>query len=267
LSLLFAANLFYDFNIPKMKLNNPHPFLLSVVIFSFNICFVQVANAQLSVGIEGGYNKNYLVTNNANRAFTNYLPMNGFTVGVPLQYKIADWFAIETDPTYVQKNYSQQRSAFFVGVYQENKNAYVQLPLMGHFMFGGEQLKGFLNVGMYEGYWLTGHVNGIMPNILDINESQNSGTTVYDFENSYSYNEKYAFDKRKDDRMEAGWIGGLGLSYEINGQFQVFTEGRLLYSFTDQQKKYMVDQVPRYNTTYGINAGIMIHFNNMQTNH
>ena len=215
----------------------------------------------MSVGVEGGYNKNYLVTNNANRAFTNYMPLSGFALGIPLKYKITDWFAIATDPTFVQKNYSQQRSAFFIGVYQQNYNSYVQLPLMGHFMFGGKQLKGFLNVGLYGAWWLTGTVNGEMPNILDVT-SQTSGSTIYDYQNPYSYNEKYAFDKRKDNRIEAGWIGGLGLAYDINSHYQVFTEGRLLYSFTDQQKKYMTNQVPRYNTTYGINAGIMVHLKN-----
>ena len=250
-----------------MKIYNRFPVFFAAITFFCGICFAQTSIAQLSVGIEGGYNKNYLVTNNANRSFTNYMPMNGFNIGIPIQYQIADWFAVEADPIYVEKNYSQQRSAFFVGVYQENKNSYVQLPLMGHFMFGGKKLKGFLNTGVYGGYWLTANVNGVMPNILDINDSKNSGTTIYDYENSYSYNEKYTFDKRKDNRIDAGWIGGLGLSYEINDRYQVFTEGRLLYSFTDQQKKYMVDQIPRYNTTYGLNAGILIHFNNAKTNY
>ncbi len=232
-----------------------------ILIILGNLLFTIASKAQLSVGIEGGYNKNYLVTNNANRAFTNYIPLSGFSLGIPLQYKIADWFAFSTDPTFVQKNYSQQRSAFFIGVYQQNYNSYVQLPVMGHFMFGGKQLKGFLNVGLFGAYWLTGTAKGEMPNILDVT-NQTSGNTIYDYQNPYNYNEKYTFDNRRDNRIEAGWIGGLGLACDINTRYQVFAEGRLLYSFTDQQKKYMTNQVPRYNTTCGINAGIMVHFKN-----
>lgn len=216
-------------------------------------------HAQLSVGVEGGYNKNYLITNNANRAFTNYKPLSSFTIGIPVQYKIKDWFAIAADPTFIQKNYRQERSAYFAGVYQDNYNGYVQLPVMGHFMFGGERLKGFANAGLYAGYWVTAKIKGVMPNILDVVDNTTSTGTVYDYNHPYSYDEKYSFDNRKDNRWEIGWVAGLGASYEITDRFQVFAEGRLLYGFTDQQKKYEMNQVPRYNTTYGVNVGVLIH--------
>ncbi len=243
-----------------MKILRPNPVAIFAIYFCYNLFCIQKASAQLSAGIEGGYNKNYLVTNNANRAFTNYQPLSGFTIGIPLQYKIADWFAIETEPTFIQKNYSQQRSAFFVGVYQENYNNYLQLPLMGHFMFGGKRLKGFLNAGLYGAYWMSGTVKGVMPNILDITNNQKPGNSIYNYQNPYSFNEAYTFNSRKDNRMEAGWAGGLGISYLLNRRYEVFTEARLLYGFTDQQKKYMINQVPRYNTTYSLNAGVMFHF-------
>lgn len=227
--------------------------------FLCNLLFL-TTHAQFSVGIEGGYNNNHLITNNANRAFTNYQPMSGFGIGVPVQYAIADWFAIAVDPSLIQKNYSQVRSDFFTGVYENTCNTYVQLPVMAHFMFGGKQLKGFLNTGAYGGYWMSSRVKGVMPNILDVNDGTAS-STVYDYENPYSYNEKHVFDKRKDNRFEAGWLAGVGISYSINDRYEVFSEARMLYSFTDQQKKYMLSQVPRYNTTYGINAGILLHFN------
>ena len=61
------------------------------------------------------------------------------------------------------------------------------------------------------------------------------------------------------------WIRPGVLSYDLTSRYQVFTEGRLLYDLTDQQKNYETNQVPRYNTTYGINAGILIHLNKTQT--
>src|SRR5665213_612248 len=149
---------------------------ITILLSSCFICFN--AFSQLSVGIEGGYNVNYLATNNANRSFTNYGSMNGFNLSIPLQYNIADWFAIATAPAFVQKNYNQQRSAFFAGQYQINYNNYIDLLLKGHFMFGGQRLKGFLNAGMYAGYWLSGRVKGVMPNILDISADNNSSNSV-----------------------------------------------------------------------------------------
>ena len=234
----------------------------SAVIFILCSCCSISSFAQLSVGVEGGHNKNYLITNNANRAFTNYKPLSSFTVGIPVQYKITDWFAIAADPSFLQKNYLQERSAFFAGVYQNNYNGYVQLPVMAHFMFGGNRLKGFLNAGMYAGYWLTATIKGVMPNILDNVDNSTATNSIYDYNNPYSYNEKYSFDSRKDNRLELGWVAGLGLTYDVTNRYSVFAEGRLLYGFTDQQKNYETNGVPRYNTTYGVNAGVLYHFGN-----
>jgi hypothetical protein len=237
-------------------------FILAVFIIS-----ALPAVAQLSVGVEGGFNKNYLITNNANRAFTNYKPLNGFTVGIPIQYKIADWFAIATDVEFLQKNYRQERSKFFEGVYQNNYNSYIQLPLMAHFMFGGKRLQGFTNAGMFGGYWASSRIKGELPAVLNEVDNTTSTSSIYDYFNAYSYNENYSFDTRKDNRFEAGWIAGLGLSYNLNEHYQIFAEGRLLYSFTDQQKNYETNQVPRYNTTYGIKAGILFSFKNKKTSY
>jgi hypothetical protein len=222
-------------------------------------------SAQFSAGIEGGYNKNYLVTNNSNRAFTNYFPLNGFNVGIPVQYQFTEWFAIATDPSFIQKNYRQERSSFFQGVYQNNYNSYLQLPLTGRILFGGERLKGFIDAGIYGSYWLSGKIKGVNANILDLTTNNTATNSIFDYQNRYGYNEKYIFDKKKDNRLEYGWIAGLGAGYDITTRYHVFAEARLMYAFTDQQKNYMTNQVPRYNSTYGINAGIMYHFHNNRT--
>jgi hypothetical protein len=226
-----------------------------VIVFS---CFH--ASAQLSVGIEGGYNKNYLVTNNANRAFTNYVPMNGFNVGIPVQFQLADWFAVTADPTFIQKNYRQERSSFFQGIYQNNYNSYLQLPVTGRILFGGEKLKGFIDAGVYGGYWMSSKIKGVNSNILDLTGDENTSvSSIFDFQKPFSYDQKYTFDTKKDNQLEFGWIAGLGVGYDITQRYQVFSEARIMYSFTDQQKNYQTNQVPRYNTTYGVNLGIMYH--------
>jgi len=51
---------------------------------------------------------------------------------------------------------------------------------------------------------------------------------------------------------------GKGMSYDISDKFQVFVEGRYTYSLTDQQKKYMINQVARYNDTYGVSIGFLL---------
>ena len=223
------------------------------------LCIISApVTAQLSVGIEGGYNKNYIVTNNANRAFTYYQPLSSFSVGIPIQYRITDWFAVAAAPGFIKKDYRQQRGDFYIGVFQDNSNNYIQLPLMGHFMFGGKSLKGFLNAGVYGAYWMSGNVKGKMANILDLIDDPTTGGSVYSYQLPYVYDEKYTFNSVKDNRIEFGWVAGVGLEYSFKSRYKVFTEARLLYGFTDQQKNYSLNQVPRYNNTVGVNAGILM---------
>lgn len=219
--------------------------------------------AQFSAGIEGGYNKNYLYTNTANRAFTTYNPSSGFSIGIPVQYTFSGWFSLMIDPNYSQKNYSLSRSDYYQGIYQINTNGYVQLPLITHFMFGGERIKGFLNTGIYGAYWASGKVKGTIPNILDMDSLNNSsGNSIYNTSKPATFNEKYQFDSRKDRRIDFGWLLGIGASYNLSEKYQLFIEGRYYQSILDQQKSYMVNQVPRYNQTYGISAGCMINLQN-----
>ncbi|MDQ1089675.1 porin family protein [Siphonobacter sp. SORGH_AS_1065] len=218
--------------------------------------------AQWSVGIEGGYNQNALYTNVGALSFTKYVPQNGFSVGIPVQYKVKDWFSIQADPQFIQKNYELKRTQFFEGIYQKNINSYVQLPLMGRFTFGGEKLKGFLNLGGYASYWSMGRIKGVQANIFSDIESS-SDTQEYDryleLKNGYSYNEPYTFDERKDNRLELGWLTGVGVSYQYK-KYQFFVEGRYYQSITDQQKNYMINQIPRYNQTYTAQIGCLYQF-------
>jgi len=254
------------FKHPIMKQQPAKITAMVITIFLFCFCLSLSSFAQWSVGLEGGYTRNYLQTNNANRDFTNYTPGNGFSVGVPVHYKLSNWFAIAAEPGYIQKNYLVQRSSFYAGTYQTSTNSYLQLPIMAHFMFGGEKIHGFFNIGGYGGYWLSGNVKGTIPNILNpVANVTATNTYLYSY-NPYNYNEKYTFDTHRDNRLEIGWIAGAGVSYALNDKYSLFAEGRMMQSITDMQKNYMVNQTPRYNNTYGANLGIMVSFGKKTTN-
>jgi len=223
------------------------------------------AGAQFSLGVQAGYNQNYLLTNASGLISTGYKSLPGFSVSVPVLYSITDWFSIKATPGFMQKNYRMQRTGFYQGIYQDNTNGYVQLPLMGHFSFGGESLKGFVDLGGYAGYWLTANVKGTMPNILKqpaytdatSNEQPNN---VFDEYIPYSYNEKYQFNTTKDNRIELGVMAGAGISYQLNDAYQLFGEATYYNGLTDQQKKYETGQVPRYNQTYAFSLGVLYSF-------
>ena len=217
--------------------------------------------AQFYLGVETGVTQNRLYTNYDNQAFTSYKKGTGLSIGIPVSYKVNDWFAVQASPSYIQKNYTIERTGYFQGVYQDNRNGYIQLPVMGQFSFGGEQLRGFVNLGMYGAYWAGSRIKGAQLNALNpVDTAYYTVAPAYASGevNLYNYNEKYSFNSVKDNRFEFGWIAGIGISYETEQGYRFFLEARHTYSFTDQQKNYMINQVPRYNDTYGINIGGMI---------
>jgi len=89
-------------------------------------------------------------------------------------------------------------------------------------------------------------------------DSVTASNTTFNYNVPYSYNEKYTFDTRRDNRIEAGWLAGAGVSYLFANKYNVFAEGRYMQAITDQQKNYMINQVPRYNQTYAVNIGCMM---------
>ncbi|NLU93756.1 porin family protein [Chitinophaga sp. Ak27] len=237
-------------------------FLVSTLLF---LC-ASYAQAQFEIGVSGGYNKNYLHTSTGYRAYTKYDALSGFTVSIPLQYHFNNWLAVEADPGYIQKNYEQERDHFFAGIYQKNTNSYIQLPVMAHFSFGGDKLKGFMNLGGYGAYWASGRIKGAMANVFDEGPDIPDNQQTYDYfqyAKAYNYNEKYSFDSRRDSRIEFGLLAGAGVEYLLHQRYRIFVEGRYYYGLTDQQKNYMINQIPRYNDTYVIQAGCLFNLKNI----
>ncbi len=206
-------------------------------------------SAQWRVGIQGGYTHNTLSASTGYFYDWNYAPLGGFTVGVPVQYEFADWFALQADLSYIEKGYNIHRSGFFNGVYTNIKNGYLQLPVYTHFSFGGNKLRGFLNLGAYGGYWLSSKREGVMPQFIE-------GTI-------YNFNERVPFDSRRDNRFEGGLLMGIGLQYQVAPRVQLVAEGRYYYSLTDLQKHYMKNQMPRYSNTLVFQIGCLVTLGNL----
>lgn len=237
------------------------------IMLALVVCSHLKTTAQFSVGVQAGYSQNYLLTNASGLISTQYKSLPGFAVSVPVMYSVADWFSIKTTPGYMQKNYQMQRTGFYQGIYQSNTNGYVQLPIMGHFSFGGDNLRGYVDLGGFAGYWMGAHVMGRMPNILKqpayTDATSNAQpNNVFDEYTAYEYNEKYQFNTTKDKRLELGVLAGAGLSYQLNDSYQIFGEATYYNGLTDLQKKYETGQIPRYNQTYVFSVGVMFSFGN-----
>ena len=146
---------------------------------------------------------------------------------------------------WTQKNYRLTRQILSNLDYKYVNN-YLQLPVMASFSFGGKQLRGFCNAGVYGGYWLTSGREG-----TDFN---NSSEKVYEF------SEDIKFNSERDQRFDFGFVGGIGLEYRFCQRWAAQVEMRYYYSTVSTQKDYMRLSDPRYNSTLGVQAGLWYSF-------
>lgn len=211
---------------------------------------VSTDKSKFSVGLSLGIANNELTTSTGYRSFTQYGSRNGLSVGIPVKYTITDWFAVQAEPGYIGKGYKYYRTGLYKDIYnQRTMNGYINLPVMAQFSFGGEKLRGFVNAGVFGGYWLKSFVKG---------QIQEWTTTLDDEPHFYNFKESVSFDKRRDNRFEAGLLTGAGIQYDLAPQYTVFVEARYYYSTTDLQKSYMKDQISRYNNTWVFSTGIIV---------
>lgn len=215
--------------------------------------------AQWRIGIMGGASYNYYTIDTHYMTDWHYkgawgmIPMNDCdvyigTYGFMGQYDFNDWFGLRADICVTMKNHRQYRT--MVSTDYQTINKYLQLPVMSSFSFGGKRLRGFLNSGIYGGYWLSSYDYGkqqfLMSNI-DI-----------------SGNVKNIFDDKRDQRFDFGLVEGMGLEWRFNMFEQDWAwqiiEARLYYSTQSTQKDYMRIKTPRYNTTLVLQSGLCYFF-------
>lgn len=211
------------------------------------------ATAQWNIGVQGGYTLNTLEVSNGYAYDLITKPAGGFTVSIPVQYEFNEWFALQTELGFTQKNYKRKRT---LNLSQDEKslttNSYVQLPILAHFSFGGKVVRGFTNLGIYGGYWANSHIKGTDKYVFaepDID---------YNYVPVYSYDERVPFDSRRDNRFDLGLIAGVGVKVRVCPIVQLLAEGRFNYSLLDMQKNYMRELMPRYNNTLQFQIGCLI---------
>ena len=169
----------------------------------------------------------------------------GLNFGLTGQYDVTDWFGLRMDATFTQKNYRHTRADLKEMDYRY-RNDYLLVPVLASFRFGGARLKGFTNVGVYGGWWLLCAQRGT--------EYSSSAVKVFEF------SRKVDFNTEKDNRLDLGLAGGLGLEYGISRHWAVQLEARGYYSLASQVKQYMQVKDYRYDTTVVLQAACLYRF-------
>ncbi|MBQ2209852.1 MAG: PorT family protein [Prevotella sp.] len=204
-----------------------------------------LAFAQWRVGVNGGATYNHSTISKHYMTDYQWKDRWGVTLGVMGQYDVNDWLGVRAELDWTQKNYRLTRQILSNLDYKYVNN-YLQLPVMASFSFGGKQLRGFCNAGVYGGYWLTSGREG-----TDFN---NSSEKVYEF------SEDIKFNSERDQRFDFGFVGGIGLEYRFCQRWAAQVEMRYYYSTVSTQKDYMRLSDPRYNSTLGVLAGLWYSF-------
>lgn len=204
-----------------------------------------LAFAQWRVGVNGGATYNHSTISKHYMTDYQWKDRWGVTLGVMGQYDVNDWLGVRAELDWTQKNYRLTRQIFSNLDYKYVNN-YLQLPVMASFSFGGKQLRGFCNAGVYGGYWLTSGREG-----TDFNNSS---------EKAYEFSEDIKFNSERDQRFDFGFVGGIGLEYRFCQRWAAQVEMRYYYSTVSTQKDYMRLSDPRYNSTLGVLAGLWYSF-------
>lgn len=200
-----------------------------------------VIYAQWRVGVTSGITYNHYTSNEY--YLTNFHNEGkwGLSAGIVGQYDICKWawgnskLGVRAELNWMEKNHSQKCEIYddHYLLHYEERNHYIQAPIMATYSLGGKKLRAFANMGAYCGFWLysEGHL-AWTPNGKDISPNYL----------------KRDFNSQRDQRFDAGFVGGIGIEWTPCKRIALQLETREYFSLVSTQKDYMTSiKAPRYN--------------------
>ena len=221
-----------------------------VLILLCGLCYLSgTAQNKWRVGASAGADYNWYSLNKNYQTDYRYDGAWGWSAAVFGQYNFLNWLGLRAELEATDRNYRFYRTGMYDATNIIYHNTYVLLPVMAQFCFGPSVyqaevrsgLYGFVNLGIYAGYWAAGQQTGTWYETL--------ADVVMNID------EPYRFQSEKDQRADFGLAGGLGLGYRFSEHWEIHLEGRCYYSFLSTVKPYMRVKDSRYNTTLGLRAG------------
>ena len=215
-------------------------FLVALTILSSLAVTVQ---AQWRLGVNGGATWNHYSVDKQYATDYRFDERWGGTAGLTAQYNFFDWLGLRAGAFFAQRNYRHTRGEYADRLDMRYENNYLLFPVTVNFSFGGQQVRGFVNLGVYGGAWLT---------------SKRSGLEYSSFSRArYAISEEIVFNNQKDQRGDFGYTGGLGIEYKFHPHWMAQIEAVCYFSVISATKQYMEHQKDyRYHTTIGLQAGI-----------
>jgi len=234
-------------------------FFRKVLFMTLRIFFLMLsffpsrfAAAQVQVIATGGVTINHFQMDVSRLSNTINRSKPGFATGVGVLAPVNNWLAISTGATILQKNYCLERTGIYEGLYQSFHNIYLQLPVAARFVLHKGRWEAFAEAGVYAAYWLSGRVSGTIPDVYWITDSVHADGSVTERSQVRSFNEKYQFDGRRDQRLEFGWVGSVGAAFDLTHRCAIW----LQYGYTrSQTSRYKSSTISAYNDTQSFALG------------
>lgn len=155
-----------------------------------------------------------------------------------------------------EKNYRSNRTGRFEAIYDEQRNGYLNIPLLLGYEINTKRVSVSINAGGFAGYWLYSKSKGVVPNIFSIQDSISPISGAIQFFSISSYNENNRFND-EHRRFEAGIISELRVEYPFNSSFRPFISLRLLNSITNQLKHSSTSGICRKNNQLTLTIGVV----------
>ena len=223
-----------------LRVKNSKRLLCALLFGALSLTSVTL-HAQWRVGVSGGGDYNWFAINKQYQDNYHYDGAWGWNAAVFGQYNFQEWVGLRFELEASERNHRFFRDGLYSGTNYINRNTYLQLPVMAQFSFGGSTVRGFVNAGVYAGYWLAGWQKGTMYDVFS--------------EKTFPLDKAYAFQNTKDQRWDFGLAGGIGVEFRLAENWAMHIEGRCYYSFVSTVKPYMMVKDNRFNTTIGMNVG------------
>lgn len=202
------------------------------------------AQAQWRLGINGGATWNHYSIDKKYQTDYRYPSQWGGTAGIYTQYNFLDWLGLRAGAAFVQRNYRHTRAVYSTLLNMCYENNYLLFPVTANFSFGGQQVRGFMNAGVYGGAWLNCRRHGT--DAVSVGPGSVKQT-----------DEQVTLNATKDQRGDFGFTGGVGIEYRFHAHWAAQIEATCYYSVVSATKQYMEHVKDyRYHTTIGLQAGI-----------
>ena len=203
-----------------------------------------------NIGLVGGPDRNYHIADMSymnEYSYSKYAPGRSF--GLQLGYSPVKWLTVRVDGVLTEKNVYRSHviAQSNLSLPDTTISNYFNLPIVLQLNVGRlVQLHVF--GGGYVGRLLARGRIGLTQGMNYI----------------YYYSEMVDLDSpesvKRDNRDDAGFVYGAGLSTVIAKRFEIGMEVRWYYGVLDTQKDYMAHLNPHYNTTFVMQGGLSYRF-------